>query len=363
MKTLVLLVATCALSLFTPSAANACGGAAGPTAKPGSVGQTAQRAFYAVHPDHTELVLQVDVPLEAKSFAILVPLPAEPQIDPRPISAEDFEQLDRSTQPQIITRRSSSAGEGCGCPLSQSKASDLGAATGGSSSVRSGTPVTLGPVTATKLTADSAAALEGWLTQNGFALTEADRKIAAAYVAPGTWFVAFKPSGTSPGAVGVHLTLPGDRRGFALRMAKIGGAAQMAFTVFVSAPSAVGPGAGSRALLLTDLPAATLRGSGYHDAVAEAVSAAAGKAWVVERVGPTDALPRSLRELGDSGFTLTRLSTVVATSVIDADVTFDGKAPDHVPSVLDVSLPGAAMVPAALLLTLLGTRLSRRRRA
>lgn len=155
-----LLLLSGALLCAAAPAARACGGLVQPAA--GAVGLDAQRAFYAVHSDRSEWVVQVFVPESKNGYGLLLPVPGEPTLDPTPVDA--------------------------------------------------GRPVHIGPITAVSLSAQSGAALATWLQQNGYALPGGGQRVVDGYTGPGTFLVAIKrndsPSGGAS-SIGVHLTLPG----------------------------------------------------------------------------------------------------------------------------------------------------------
>ncbi len=118
-------------------------------------------------------------------------------------------------------------------------------------------PVTIGPVTAVSLTADTGDAINAWLADNGFVVPTGDQSLVDAYAGTGRYFIAIRRSDTAAtgGAtsVGVHFTLAGDERGLPLRFARLGAATTVAFTVFVAADSVVAPSSPFAALTINDL--------------------------------------------------------------------------------------------------------------
>lgn len=338
---LIAALAAVALTSFAAPRAEACGAlVAPPTA---TVGQTAQQAFFSVRPGQTELVLQVVVPTSSR-YGVIVPVGAEPTIDSRPIDSEAFENLERVSRPVVQTEKPAVEDDGfsLGCG-GAAKSNDL--AGGASRGVTEGPAVTVGPVEARKLSATDATALDAWLTEKGFALDAAQRATVTSYAGAGRWFVVFTPaagaSGSSlPPSIGVHLSLVGDARSFAMKMASVGAAAEVGFTVHVAAPKAVGvsAGAGFSTLGLADLDKATLRAEGYRSAVAKAVAARGGKAWVVEKAFSPRDLPEVFQQLTNlDSAQITRLSTVVKREALTADATFDGAPPADTSGFVDAT--------------------------
>ncbi len=198
--------------LVMPGAAKACGGG-GVVSSTGSVGANAQRVFLSLHgdgvaggPAMTDVVVQIAVPSTTSDYGALLPLPLEPKLDTIPVAVEDFDALDEATAPQILTVEGSDGGFSCGCVAGS-------AADTKSSSARVSAPVAIGPVTATVLTGTTVA-VNDWLTENGFAISDADRATIEDYA--GYYFVAIKRGDTTapggPSSIGIHFTMMDDHR-------------------------------------------------------------------------------------------------------------------------------------------------------
>lgn len=300
-------------------AAHACG--AGAVTRAGSVGVDAQRIFLSVRGATTEIVVQLAVPTSPGEYGALIPLPTQPTIDPQPVASAELDALDRATQPQIVDPDDGGGG-GCGC------GADGDALGGGRGGVLVET-VAIGPVTAASLRGDDAAAVNGWLADNGFLIPEAQRALVDAYAGAGRFFMAVKRNGATadvPDSLGIHLTLDGDQRGLPLRFTRIGAASRVAYTVFIAAPQAAGPSSPFSAIAVDALDREDAFAS-YADAVADAVAARGGRAFVAEYRGVVPALGTRLATLVDAGQTLTRYSTVLASESLDTDADFYGAAP------------------------------------
>jgi len=328
-----------AVVFAAPRAARACGGGVVTTpAQVASVGANAQRIFISVSPGGTtDVVTQIGVPATAADYGVLIPVPSEPTLDPTPIMSSELEALDRFTQPTIRTQADD---EGCGC-----NGLGGGSTKGGNDAVPGGAqvsaPVTIGPVTAVTLTADTGDAINAWLAQNGFAIPAASQPIVNSYAGTGRYFIALKRSDTAasggPTSVGLHFTLTGDERGMPLRFISIGAAPSVGFTVFVVADGTVGPSAPFAALTVDDLDLIALRTTGYSSAVATAVTQHGNHAFVLEGVwsaatlGPAQ-IP-SLKNLIAPTQFMTRLSSVVPATGLDTDVVFDQPFSEPIPRV------------------------------
>jgi Uncharacterized protein conserved in bacteria (DUF2330) len=320
-----------------PRAARACGGGVvTSTAQVGSIGGNAQRIFVSVHAGMTDVITQIGVPATTADYGVLIPVPGQPTLDPNPIMSAELATLDARTQP-IITEQSDDSG--CGC--APGGGSTKGGTNGAPGGAQVSTPVTIGPVTAVTLTADTGDAINAWLTQNGFAIPAASQSIVDAYAGTGRYFIAIRRSDTAttggPTSVGVHFTLAGDNRGFPLRFVSLGAAASVGLTVFMVADDVVAPSAPFAALTLNDLDLISLRTSGYAAALSTAIAQHGNHAFVIEGVWTSAELANapipSIQPFIGSTQTLTRLSAILPASALDTDVTFDQPFAGAVPRV------------------------------
>jgi hypothetical protein len=287
-----------------------------------SVGANAQRILLSVHGGLTEVVTQIAVPESPEGYGALIPVPAQPTLDPYPVAEEDLRILDDATKPTVYREDDSG---GCACVPT----------TGGGGGepipgIQLSAPVQIGPVTATVLTAETGGALQAWLDEQGFVIPDASLPIVDLYAGSGKYFIAIRSNaGTTPrpSSIGIHFTLPGDQRGLPLRFVSIGAAPSVAFTLFVMGPTTIAPSAPFAALRLGDLDDTLLRGGHYAAAVGRAVAQRDGRAFVLERGSEIQyllpELPARLRSWIDPSARLTRLSTVMAPAAMTRDVTFD----------------------------------------
>ncbi|MEW5854582.1 MAG: DUF2330 domain-containing protein [Myxococcota bacterium] len=319
----------CALLLPAPEA-RACGALVQP--QTGSLGADAQRAFFSVRGDRTEVVLQVMVPQTTQDFGVLVPMPAQPTVSADPVDVSELDALDEATRP-VILEDTGDTGPSCGC----------GGALAGDArnGVDVGQQLVVGPVEVVTLTGEDGSAITAWLNEHGFTIPAAQQSTVDSYAGAGHWFVAFKRAQTSGSisAVGVQLTLPGDQRGYALKMARIGAGEEMSFVIFVSHTAGVAPSFPYAALTLHDLDKATVRHDGYAAAVRQAVAAHEGRAFVIEGIRDRNALALGsrLQALTEPNHKITRLSSTMKPADLTADVTLNAPPPEDVPASLDVS--------------------------
>jgi hypothetical protein len=336
-KLTLLLTLTFGSFLTATREARACGGGLVHT-QTGSVGADTQRIVISARDGITDVITQIGVPSTSADYGVLLPVPAEPTLDSTPISSADIDNLERGTAPSIIhfDNKEGSPVLACSC----GGASKGGANVGGEQGVRVSQPVTIGPVVAVTLTADTGDAISAWLADNGFAIAPADQALVADYAGTGRYFIAIRRSDTlltqAPSSVGVHFSMAGDQRALPMRFARLGAAPTVAFTVFVVAYTVAAPSDPFAALTLNDLDRGTLNTTGYADAVTKAVGAHGNHAFVLEGSWSVPALSGtigpSLAPFMNARQTVTRMSTRVASTALDADVALDGIYAGTVPN-------------------------------
>jgi len=367
-----------ALALNARPAA-ACGGVVSPAQS--VVVQSQQRVLISLRADgSTRVVVQLGIPGANAPFGALTPVAGLPTLDPKPVDSEELDTLDKTTRP-VLRPSESDSGGGCGCG---SAADTAGGTKGGGGGVSVVQMVDIGPVTAAVLAASSGAELTQWLGDNGFAVPAGDQAVVATYIGPGKFFVAFKRNDTPSGAssVGVSFSVPGDQRGYPLRISRVGADTRLGIQVFVAAPEVVSPTGSAPAgnfqtLTLKDFPFSELYAD-YTGTLYAGIQQRGGKAFVVESVygatsGWRDQLGPRLQEITESGQVLSRLATVVAPTQLTEDVAFTGNAPNDVPKEIamiwhPLGAPGGPgrygeLYMAASGLALAGLGLRRRRRS
>jgi hypothetical protein len=324
----------CALaSVAVSREAPACGGGGLTTSDSNGVVADAQRIFMSVRGGRTDVVVQIGVPATSADYGVLIPVPGEPTLVLQPVSEDDLVSLDTATAPTIrrIDRSGSSLSSGCGCGSDAAAVGDDTKGGDRSDGVSVTEPVNIGPIAAVVLTGTNGDAVNGWLAENGFVVPDAEQATIDAYSGDERYFIAVRRSDTaapgSPSSVGLHYSLAGDHRMVSLGFARLGAAASVAFTLFLSAPGTVGATEPFETLSLEDLSGSLLRqGAAYRTAVAEAVADRGSRAFVLESATSSAALapqltPRMANLLAP-GSTVTRLSTVVAADALTDDATF-----------------------------------------
>lgn len=327
--------------VLCPVPADACGGGM-VSALDHQLGADAQRIFISAKGATTEVVTQIMVPNSSADYGVLIPVPVPPTLDANPVSAADLDALDDATVPTILLASGDDEEEsdGCGCVPIPASGDDGGGNVQTLPGIRLTEPVEIGPVTAVVLSGDTAEAVDTWLGENGFAVSDANRPLVEAYSGSGQYFIAIRRnqaiSNGPSGSMGIHFTLPGDQRGLPLRFARIGAASSVAFTVFVAADGVVGPTPPFVALTLDDLDEDLLRRDEYGAAVDHAVAAHSEQAFVIENTQTRSSLesPRYasgvqrslsgspfLQWIGDTA-TLTRMTTRIPAESLTEDVAF-----------------------------------------
>jgi hypothetical protein len=337
----LMLASLMTMTLLVPSArvARACGAGGVTTHVDTTIGADAQRIFISVHDGVTDIVTQIGVPATNADYGVVIPVAAQPTLDSVPVMSAELDALFSATAPSVLMQ--SGNGGGCGCPLVAGGANkgDIGGPPGGT---QVSEPVTIGPVTAVTLTADTGDAINAWLADNGFVIPPAQQSIVAQYAATGRYFIAIRRSDTAadggPSSVGLHFTLPGDQRGLPLPFSRIGAAGTVGFTIVVAADDFVAPRPPFATLTLNSLVAEILRTSGYAAAMSDAVAKHDGHAFVIEGTWTAAELAQdrieSLRPFIKTDARLTRLSTLMQAAALDSDAFIDqpftGTAPRRI---------------------------------
>jgi hypothetical protein len=315
-----------------------------------------QRVLISRTGDATELVVQIGVPATDQDYGVLLPVPAEPVVDAVPVDSDELDQLDAATRVTIHrTTFVADGGGGGGCGCGDADATRAGGGMDDTRGVTVSAPVTVGPVTAVSITADTGAAITAWLDDNGFLIPPEHQPVVDSYAGPGRYFVAFKRSEGAPmseaSSVGVHITLPGDHPGYALRISKMGAAEELAVIVFVAADGGVGPSPPFVGLTVGDLDPTTVDIQGYTRAVADAIADNDNLAFVVEGAHERDVLVASgalgpqLSALTAPGQRITRMAAVFATSALDRDASLGGPPPPGVTSDVYLTAPPGGRPP------------------
>jgi hypothetical protein len=320
--TTLILCAALFTSLAHIDRARACAG--GFSTAESDVGADAQIALYALKASTTELVVLVNVPSAENDFGMVMPVPAGTTLSSTPVDADGLATLEQETRPRITVYEGEADGGGIPGCLTPRSGNDLGDAEG-ADGVTVSTPVDIGPLTAVVITGDTGNAIADWLTANSFLVPAGAQDIVDGYVNAGSHLVAFKRNDTATSeavSLGVHMTIPGDHRGFALRMVSIGAPEEVAITLFVAhASENIGPAAPFSANDLTALDGQAIVDDGYRAAVRAYVDANDGRAFIHESSRSFDTYDAfGLAGIVDDGSVLTRLTTVMARADMTEDL-------------------------------------------
>ncbi len=239
-STLSISALTAALAIVShPGEAKACGGCFhNPTDNPSVV--TDHRMVLTIAQDQTTLYDQVQYQGDPKSFAWVLPIHGSVKVG---LSADVvFSALDRATQTQVRQPVLNCPARPV-CPNDTlDKAPSAGSLSDASTnSPDSGVTViseqVVGPYETVQLSANDPAALEMWLTKNGFVVPADVQPIVAAYQKEGFDFLAMKllPGQGIQSMRPVRITTPGASIMLPLRMVSAGTGAKVGITLWVIA--------------------------------------------------------------------------------------------------------------------------------
>ena len=311
-------------SVFVPPrAARACGGGVVTRAQSGTIGADAQRILISVRGGTTDVITQIAVPATTADYGVLASAPERADARPqarlrRPTSTCST----RKRRPTFIDSRDNEGGiplPSCGCgPRTQAASANRSTA-----GVHVSQPVTIGPVTAVTLTADTGDAINAWLGRQRLR-DPGRRSIARRCTTRGRGATSSRSGAATrrrPAARPASAFTSRSRAtsaGLPLRFARLGAATTVAFTVFVAADAVVAPSAPFAALTINDLDRQRPAHLGLRVTRCRALSRSAAITRSCSR-----ALARS-RPLSDArsarrcsrssqpSQTLTRLSTIAA---------------------------------------------------
>lgn len=298
-----------AIALMPPTPARACAIAA--VSASGNLGADAQRIFISTHANRTDVVVQVTVPQTSEDYGILIPVPSRPTLDTTPVDSAELDALDQATQVSVVDNTNSDSGGGIGCG-----ASDKAGALSNSTNVVE--TAQIGPLTAVVLTASTGSDLTSWLNANNFVVPTDKNALIDRYSLPGQYFIAAKRNdhvaNGAASSLGIHFSLEGEQLGIPLPIAQLGSAGEIAFTIFVAAPEAMGPTGPYSKLQVQDLDKGILRIGQYRGALAGAVSKMGGRAFLLEGVNDASLLSGRLASFSTAVQKISRLSTVTVPS-------------------------------------------------
>jgi hypothetical protein len=261
---------------------------------------TDHRMAFSISKQQTILWDQIRYQGSPQDFAWVLPVGRGARVE---LSSDRWmSALDALTQPRIVQPlRTASGGDtgggGIGCSSSDSTAFESTA--GGKSQVEVVSEKAVGPYQTVILRSENPMALEEWLVQNGYKITDDVKPIVREYVKEGLDFLALRlrPEATVRQMEPVRVISPGADVGLPLRMVAAGVGANVGLTLYV-----IGEGRYQAA----NFPNGTLdvsklfwnfntSRSNYQELSAEVMAQASGRTWISESSLPNSA--EALRNL------------------------------------------------------------------
>lgn len=190
MRSLALLATFVLVVAAAPSTARACGGGFSSTtaAAPTTIGT--QRALLELGASEVTGTFEIRGEGPAEGFVWVLPLPGFTSVEEAP--AELFASLDAATRPSVTIETFDGAGEesgGCGCFDSTAMSGDSKGLGAGASPVEVVASGTLGPLAYDVIAPGDPAAMEAWLTAEGYAVPESVKPLLQRYAAAGQYFL------------------------------------------------------------------------------------------------------------------------------------------------------------------------------
>lgn len=225
------------VSLLDASDARACGGCFGE--QPSVV--TDHRMVLAVSQGQTTLYDQLQYTGDPKSFAWVLPIVG--QVDVSVSSAVMFGTLDGATQTRVVPPPRNCPPYPSNCPSQRGADAGAPSAAGGADGVDVLKSEVVGPYETVQLKATDPAALEQWLSKNGFVIPDDVKPTIAAYLADGFGFLALKllPGKGVASMRPVRVTTMGAAPTLPLRMVAAGTGPKVGITLWVLAEGGYEP--------------------------------------------------------------------------------------------------------------------------
>jgi hypothetical protein len=223
-----------ALALLPERDARACGGYFGPPTETDDV-VSDHRMVLSVSPQQTTLYDEIAYSGSPASFAWVLPISGQVTIG---VSANAiFDTFDSLTATVVSPPNVSCPAPPQGCAtLVEDPGTAGGSSSGGGHGVNVTSEQVVGPYQTVQLQSTDPAALDSWLTTNGYAITDAVKPIIAAYVAQGFDFLAMKlVPGQGVGAMRpVRVSFNGASPTLPLRMVAAGTGSSVGITLFIA---------------------------------------------------------------------------------------------------------------------------------
>jgi hypothetical protein len=237
MRRSIALLAMCAvpgLALAAERDAKACGGCFGPPTESNDV-VTDHRMVLSLSPQQTTLYDEIKYSGSPSSFAWVLPIAGQVTIG---LSADAvFDTLDALSVPQVQPPPANCPAPPSGCAVPTANAGASGGSSSGGGSVNVTNSQVVGPYQTVQLQSTDPAALDTWLTTNGYAITDDMKPVIAAYVQQGFDFLAMKlvPGAGVQSMRPVRVSFGGASPTLPLRMVAAGTGATVGITLWVVA--------------------------------------------------------------------------------------------------------------------------------
>jgi MYXO-CTERM domain-containing protein len=265
--------------------ARACGGCFNPPESPTVV--TDHRMIFSISAQQSTLYDQIQYTGAPESFGWVLPYSGEIEVG---VSSDVlFQTIDALTQTQVLPPPRN-------CPAAPASCPRVNYTSGGSGEDASGVDVVkrevVGPYDTAQLRASDPAALETWLSTNGFSLPDAVKPVVAAYVGEKFNFLALKlvPGQGVQAMKPVRVTTKGSNVALPLRMIAAGTGATVGITLWIVAEGRYQPSNFDLFQIKSEDLAWdwTQNKSNYIDIRAQKNAAAQGRAWELESVTQLD---------------------------------------------------------------------------
>ena len=289
------------LTLATGSSALACGGFFCSTFP---MNQVAERILFVVGEGVVSTHVQIQYNGDAPDFAWILPVPSPPDL--QVTHNEVFRQLQFATQPSF--QLNFDEDEDCGFFFFATvEMDDASRADGG---VQVVSEERVGPYDTVVVTADDAASITTWLTDNNYNLGELGAQLLQPYVDEGYYFVALRLAADRE--VGdlqpIALTYPADKPGIPIRLTAVATAPNLGVLAWILGTERAIPSN----YLHVEINEARIDwfngGFNYPAVVTEAANEAGGQAFATDYAGPSQIMRERIFQEGR--FDLDRLRTI-----------------------------------------------------
>ena len=297
------LLAALVLAVSGTSSAFACGGFFCSTLP---MNQVAERILFVVGEGVVSTHVQIQYSGNAPDFAWILPVPSPPDL--QVTHNEVFRQLQFATQPFFQLNWDFDEEGDCGFFALATAEMDDAARAGDGVQVVSEQRV--GPYETVVISADDAAAITSWLSDNDYNLGELGAELLQPYVDEGFYFLALRLAADRE--VGdlqpIALTYPAEHPGIPIRLTAVATDPNLGVLAWILGSERAIPSN----YLHVEINEARIDwfngGFNYPDIVTEAANEAGGQAFATDYAGPSDIMRDRIYQ--DGRFDLDRLQTI-----------------------------------------------------